>query len=289
MEERRVVGLSKIAYNETMTAFTRSSRQDASAFVEKIYDRLLRAYDMTGRKDFKPDKFTYFSGKSPLALPGLSFLSSYLTIFNRTVIKAYSKTCNSHHQALKSHEVMLNLIDSRHANANICTNAISAWVHSGSDEAIEYAEELVSEMDRAGIRMDGVAYNTLMNVYAQSKFPDKRARAMVVFERMERLRHVDVTCVTFSILMAASQGDEDMVARVFEACTRYGMLDHRLKDEFIKHGSFSVRDQLTSDAISPLWSVNANRGPGGMSRKQILNIHKKGCTGRDVHSFGWAD
>merc|ERR1719390_535103 len=93
MEERRVVGLSKIAYNETMTAFTRSSRQDASAFVEKIYDRLLRAYDMTGRKDFKPDKFTYFSGKSPLALPGLSFLSSYLTFFNRTVIKAYSKTC----------------------------------------------------------------------------------------------------------------------------------------------------------------------------------------------------
>lgn len=78
MEESRVVGLSKIAYNETMTAFARSSRQDASAYIERIYDRLLRAYELTRRKDFKPDRFTYFSGKSPLALPGLSFLSSYL-------------------------------------------------------------------------------------------------------------------------------------------------------------------------------------------------------------------
>lgn len=184
---------------------------------------------------------------------------------------------------------MLKLIDGRHADANICTNAISAWVHSGSAEAIEYAEELVSEMDRAGVRMDGVSYNTLMNVYAQSKSPDKRARAFEVFERMERLRHVNVTCVTFSILMAASQGDEDMVARVFEACIHHGMLDNRLKDEFIKHGPLRVRDHLTSDEIPPSWSKNANRGPGGMSRKQIRSIQKRGSTGRDVHSFGWAD
>mmetsp|Transcript_32450 Transcript_32450/g.77530 ORF Transcript_32450/g.77530 Transcript_32450/m.77530 type:complete len:323 (-) Transcript_32450:63-1031(-) len=266
MEESRVVGLSKIAYNETMTAFARSSRQDASAYIERIYDRLLRAYELTRRKDFKPDRFTYFS-----------------------VIKAYSKTCNSHHQALKSHEVMLKLIDSRHADANICTNAISAWVHSGSDEAIEYAEELVSEMDKAGIRMDGISYNTLMNVYAQSKFPDKRARAFEVFNRMERLRHVNVTSVTFSILMVACQDNEDMVARVFQACIRHGMLDNRLKDIFIEHGPSSVRDQLASDEIPTEWSVNANRGPGGMSRKQIRNIQKRGSTGRDVHSFGWAD
>lgn len=184
---------------------------------------------------------------------------------------------------------MLKLIDSRHADANICTNAISAWVHSGSDEAIEYAEELVSEMDKAGIRMDGISYNTLMNVYAQSKFPDKRARAFEVFNRMERLRHVNVTSVTFSILMVACQDNEDMVARVFQACIRHGMLDNRLKDIFIEHGPSSVRDQLASDEIPTEWSVNANRGPGGMSRKQIRNIQKRGSTGRDVHSFGWAD
>ena len=71
MEKSRVVGLSKIAYNETMTAFARSSRQDASAYIERIYDRLLRAYDMTRRKDFKPDKFTYFSGKSSSRIAGL--------------------------------------------------------------------------------------------------------------------------------------------------------------------------------------------------------------------------
>merc|ERR1712032_386442 len=123
-------------------------------------------------------------------------------------------------------------------------------------------------MINTGNAVDGVCYNSLINVYAKSKVANKSKQALDILERMEQ-QNAEVTCVTFSLLITACKDDEECLADVFEKCVcDHGMLDDRLISEFTQFGPQSVRDQLMSD-IPKLWTINAKRGPSGPSRKQL--------------------
>eukprot|EP00984_Skeletonema_dohrnii_P013100 scaffold5399_cov113-Skeletonema_dohrnii-CCMP3373.AAC.1 len=188
---------------------------------------------------------------------------------------------------MKAEYILFDMMDSNIIPDNILCNAvISGWARSGSDDAILHAEEVCNRMDALGIEADGVCFNSLINVYAKSNHPEKSVRSLQVLERMEE-RRVAPTSVTYTLLFEACQDDDEFLMKVFESCIEHGLLDKRLQHSFMDYGPACIKERL-GGSIPYTWSENANRGPGGMSRNQIKMNMKRGSTGKDVSSFGWA-
>ena len=266
MEEQEVVGMNRIVYNEVMKAFSRSTRDDAGDLAKGIFNKLVARYEQSRDREMRPDFYSYIA-----------------------VLNAYARSCNSYECAAKAEGVLFEMMDSsyvRQPDSKLCNNIISAWSRSGSNEAAARAEQLCDRMDSLGIEIDGVVFNSLINVYAKSCHFDRSVNALNVLHRMHE-RKVDPTSVTYSLLVDACLGDEECLLQVFEDCTRNGMLDERLQSSFMQHGPACAQEQLRG-SIPCIWSQYANRGPGGKSRKQFKSQMKRGNIGADVRRFGWA-
>ncbi|KAL7529653.1 hypothetical protein ACHAXR_003081 [Thalassiosira sp. AJA248-18] len=264
MEEQSVVGTNRIVYNETMKAFSRSTREDAGDLAQKVFNRLVARYEESHDRKFRPDRFSFMA-----------------------LLNAYGRSCKSHECAMKAERVLFDMMDSNHLPDNkLCNSVVSAWARSGSDDAAYHAEEICNRMDFLGIEVDGVVFNSLINVYTKSRDSNKSVDALKVLGRMNE-RNVKTSSVTFTLLLEACLADEECLLQVFEACTKHGMLDERLQSSFREYGPICVKEQL-SGKIPYVWYQCANRGPGGLSRGQIKGNRKKGSTGADVRQFGWA-
>mmetsp|Transcript_14917 Transcript_14917/g.27155 ORF Transcript_14917/g.27155 Transcript_14917/m.27155 type:complete len:968 (-) Transcript_14917:187-3090(-) len=264
MEENEVVGMNRIVYNEVMKAFSRSTRKDAGDLAEGVFHQLEARYTRTQNRDMRPDRFSFMA-----------------------LLNAFSRSCKSHRCAVKAEGVLFTMMDSNYRpDSKLCNNVISAWARSGSNDAAARAEAVCDRMDLLGIEIDGVVFNSLINVHVKSRNSRMALNALKVFERMHE-RNVLPTSVTYTLLFQACLGDEECLLQVFESCIKHGMLDQRLQSSFREHGPACIKDQL-SGKIPYVWSQFANRGPGGPSRGQIKGQMKRGSTGADVRRFGWA-
>lgn len=262
MEDNDVVGMNRIAYNEAMKAFSRSSREDAGDMAGGVYNQLISRYQRTHDRQFCPDKFTYM-----------------------TLINAYSRNCSTHETALEAEKVLFDMMESNVIPDNkLCNIVIAAWARSGSQESIYHAEEICNRMDALGINIDGVCFNSLINVYATSNDPERGVWAFKVLDRMKE-RGARPTSVTYTILFTACQDDQELLMQVFDSTITDGMLDEKLKDSFKDHGPSCLQEQLREGNINHEWSRNANRGPVSSTRKWNT---KRGSTGADVRQFSWA-
>lgn len=264
MEDNHVIGMNRIVYNETMKACSRSNREDAGDLAFGVFNRLLARYKRTKDRELRPDVYTYM-----------------------ILLTAHARSRDSHESAMKAQYVLFEMMDSNiPADAKLCNSVISGWARSGSEEAILHAEEVCSRMEALSIRVDTTCFNSLINVYAKSNHPEKSVRSWQVLERMEA-RRLTPTSVTYTLLLEACKDDDEFLMKVFESSIERGLLDEKLQNSFWDYGPACIRERLNG-AIPYAWSENANRGPAGLSRKQIKMGMKRGSTGNDVGKFGWA-
>ena len=266
MEDNKVVGMDRIVYNDVMNAYARSCRDDSGDLAGRVFNRLIARFNRTKDKRFRPDKYSYIS-----------------------LLNAHSRGCKTHEAAMKAEFVLFDMMDSNILpDSKLCNTVISAWARSGSDVSIMHAEEIFSRMDALYIEADLICFNSLIHVYAKSNDSGKTIGALRVLDRMKE-RNFSPNSVTYTLLLEACQDDDEYVIKLFESCIEQGLLDEKLQINFSECGPECIRERLRSD-IPYMWSKNANRGPGGRSRKQKRWDMKQGNThtGANLREFCWA-
>lgn len=130
-----------------MKALARSNRSDAGVLTDKVFKQLVTRYEETNDREMRPDKYSYMA-----------------------LMNAYSRNCNCYEDAMRGEAVLFEMMDQRifRPDTKMCNQVIAAWARSGSEEAITHVREICNRMDSFGIRMDGVCYNSIINVHVKT-------------------------------------------------------------------------------------------------------------------------